>query len=177
LVGQYQVELFWFGLAANIAGIAYMINRIMAFSHNKDHGGHAATAAVAALLIGMLGLAAWSEPAAAEVALQAQVSNKGGVTVTVTPQDLSSDQPWQFLVDLSTHSVTLDQDVAANAVLSTVDGQEVRAEQWIGDPPGGHHRKGTLVFGPPSPQPQTVTLKIRGIGGVERVFIWQRPGS
>jgi YHS domain-containing protein len=33
LVGQYQVELFWVGLAANLAGITYMGRRIVAFAH------------------------------------------------------------------------------------------------------------------------------------------------
>ena len=31
LVGQYQVELFWVGIAANLAGIAYIASRLMAF--------------------------------------------------------------------------------------------------------------------------------------------------
>jgi Cu+-exporting ATPase len=36
LVAQYQIELFWFGLASNLAGIAYMGNRVVKFS--KAHG-------------------------------------------------------------------------------------------------------------------------------------------
>jgi P-type Cu+ transporter len=32
LVAQYQIELFWFGLASNLAGIAYMGNRVIKFS-------------------------------------------------------------------------------------------------------------------------------------------------
>lgn len=32
LVAQYQIELFWFGLASNLAGIAYMGNRVVKFS-------------------------------------------------------------------------------------------------------------------------------------------------
>lgn len=32
-VGQYQVELFWFGIAANLAGMAYMIHRLISFTH------------------------------------------------------------------------------------------------------------------------------------------------
>jgi Cu+-exporting ATPase len=36
LVAQYQIELFWFGLASNLAGIAYMGNRVVKFS--KPHG-------------------------------------------------------------------------------------------------------------------------------------------
>jgi len=32
LVAQYQIELFWFGLASNLAGIAYMANRVVKFT-------------------------------------------------------------------------------------------------------------------------------------------------
>ena len=37
LVAQYQVELFWFGLACNFAGIAYMGRRVVQFS--RAHAG------------------------------------------------------------------------------------------------------------------------------------------
>ena len=32
-VGQYQVELFWFGIASNLAGIGYIGRRVAAFAH------------------------------------------------------------------------------------------------------------------------------------------------
>lgn len=32
LVGQYQIELFWFGLFVNVIGIWYIASRIMKFS-------------------------------------------------------------------------------------------------------------------------------------------------
>lgn len=32
LVAQYQIELFWLGLASNLAGIVYMGNRVIKFS-------------------------------------------------------------------------------------------------------------------------------------------------
>jgi Cu+-exporting ATPase len=32
LVGQYQVELFWVGLASNAAGIVYVTGKVMQFS-------------------------------------------------------------------------------------------------------------------------------------------------
>mgnify|MGYP001616791700 FL=1 len=32
LIGQYQVEIFWLGLAMNALGIGYIINRIIKFS-------------------------------------------------------------------------------------------------------------------------------------------------
>lgn len=36
LVGQYQVELFWVGLAANAAGIGYIVSRIIKFQISKS---------------------------------------------------------------------------------------------------------------------------------------------
>jgi len=36
LVAQYQIELFWFGLASNLAGIFYMGNRV--FKFRRAHG-------------------------------------------------------------------------------------------------------------------------------------------
>jgi YHS domain-containing protein len=171
LVGQYQVELFLVGLAANLAGIGYMASRIVAFSRAT---GSAGQAAVAALLVGVLGLGAWNGPArAGETALPPQESYEGRVMVEVTPLALAPDQPWQFEVQLNTHSVALDQDMAASAVLLTADGQEMQAEQWKGDPPGGHHRSGILLFTPPVPAPDTVILKIRGVAVDERVFTWR----
>jgi Cu+-exporting ATPase len=32
-VGAYQVELFWFGIASNLAGIAYIGRRVVSFVH------------------------------------------------------------------------------------------------------------------------------------------------
>lgn len=32
-VGEYQVGLFWFGIASNLAGIAYIGRRVLSFSH------------------------------------------------------------------------------------------------------------------------------------------------
>lgn len=32
LVGQYQIELFWFGLACNLAGILYTASKVLKFS-------------------------------------------------------------------------------------------------------------------------------------------------
>ncbi len=31
-IGQYQTELFWFGIAANLAGIAYVGSRVISFT-------------------------------------------------------------------------------------------------------------------------------------------------
>ena len=48
-----------------------------------------------------------------------------------------------------------------------------RPMAWEGDPPGGHHRKGVLVFKPLDPMPATITLDVREVGGVaDRTFTW-----
>lgn len=171
LVGQYQVELFWVGLAANLTGITYMASRIRAFSHAKTFAGHAA---MAGLLVWMFILSTGSVPAhAGEAALKMQESYEGRVMIAVTPMALSPDQPWQFDVQLNTHSVALDQDIAASSVLLAADGSEIPALRWQGAGPGGHHRSGILFFTPPVPAPDTITLKIRGIAAEERVFSWR----
>ncbi len=37
-VGTYQVELFWIGIAANLAGIAYIGRRVVSFAHANAYG-------------------------------------------------------------------------------------------------------------------------------------------
>lgn len=37
IISQYQVQLFWLGLAFNFAGIAYMANKVKLVTDNKFH--------------------------------------------------------------------------------------------------------------------------------------------
>lgn len=37
LIGQYQTQLFWVGLASNAFGIAYIANKLIKFSKNEKH--------------------------------------------------------------------------------------------------------------------------------------------
>lgn len=74
---------------------------------------------------------------------------------------------------MDTHSVELDQDVAKIAALVDDSGKEYKPLRWEGTPVGGHHREGSLVFNRITPTPKFVELKISGIGGVARSFIWQ----
>lgn len=163
-VGAYQVELLWFGLIANLAGIFYVGRRVIAVSRA------AAVAAMAVLVV----LA--SPPAAMAEILQTQTDRQGQVTVQVTPLALKADG-WTFQVVFDTHSVTLDHDVTAVAALVGPDGREHKPLAWNGDPAGGHHRKGVLVFAPLDPMPSAVALKLRNIGPVpERSFSWPLAG-
>ena len=103
-----------------------------------------------------------------------QTSSQGGVVVRVTPGRLAPDAAtWDFEVVFETHTAPLTGDPAQFAVLLDPQGRTHAALRWDGDPPGGHHRKGVLKFKALQPAPASVTLKIRGIGGVpERVFTW-----
>lgn len=100
--------------------------------------------------------------------------DQAAVNVTVTPLELSPQaKEWKFDVGMNTHSVTLDQDMLKVAILLDDRGNEYKPLLWEGDPAGGHHREGVLVFSSIISAPKSVELKISGIGGVERSFIWR----
>jgi len=107
--------------------------------------------------------------------LGAQRSSTGGVTVAVTPQNLAaSAKSWDFKVVLDTHSGELKDDLAKSAVLVVDGGGSYTPTAWQGDPPGGHHREGTLKFNAISPQPKAIELRIQRPGESKpRSFRWQ----
>jgi hypothetical protein len=107
-------------------------------------------------------------------AATSQKSNEGGVVVRVTPGRFAPDTAtWDFQVVFETHTAQLVGDPAQFTMLIDPQGRTHAALRWDGDPPGGHHRKGVLRFKPLRPVPASVTLKMRGVGGVpERAFTW-----
>jgi hypothetical protein len=111
--------------------------------------------------------------------LEAQKNDEGAVSVSVTPQDVSkAADAWRFAVQFNTHVTPISQDMVAVASLADGKGAEERPAAWEGDPPGGHHRHGVLVFKPLNPTPTTLTLRIREVGGVAvRTFTWNLGGS
>lgn len=114
-----------------------------------------------------------SEPVISIAGLETQINNEGAVGVTVTPRNIS-EKEWSFKISLNTHSRDLGEDLAEVSVLLDENGNEHKPLAWEGDPPGGHHRSGILRFGEIEPAPQSITLVIRQIGGIEkRSFNWQ----
>lgn len=98
---------------------------------------------------------------------------QGQVEVTVTPVNLAADYgSWQFSVTLETHSVELDYDLTKIATLRDNKSNEYQPLAWEGDPPGGHHREGQLLFAPIKPWPSTIELEIRNIDNITRLFKW-----
>jgi hypothetical protein len=104
-----------------------------------------------------------------------RLTNMGNrVRVDVKPVQLLSGKPLKFLIWLNTHFVDLNYDLVKLSELRDDTGQRYRPVEWQGTPPGGHHRRGTLVFPPLEGNPQTITLIIREVAGVpERIFTWK----
>jgi len=90
---------------------------------------------------------------------------KNGVTVTVTPGAQGA-----FTVVLDTHSGSLDDDIASAAVLYDASETAHRPLAWEGDPPGGHHREGTLRF-EPAVRRGPIRLELAFAAG-QYVFTW-----
>ena len=104
---------------------------------------------------------------------ETKTDEQANVTIVVKPLDLTPQATEsKFNVDMSTHSVELDQDMTKIVVLIDDQGKEYKPISWEG-PVGGHHREGVLTFSRITPAPKSVSLKIIGIGGVDRNFSWQ----
>lgn len=69
-----------------------------------------------------------------------------------------------FSVVMDTHSEELSADLASTSVLA-VDGVEWTEATWSGDPPGGHHREGELIFEASGPAAGSAVLTIGGFSG------------
>jgi hypothetical protein len=108
------------------------------------------------------------------LAYDRQSNKENGVRVDAMPVELKAGSEVRFEVRLNTHSVALDQNLAAISSLKDNKGNTFQAIGWDGSPPGGHHRSGTLSFPALAQGTKTVTLIIKGIGkDSERIFSWQ----
>ena len=105
-----------------------------------------------------------------------QTNSEGNIEVIVQPKNLStSSSTWEFDVTLDTHSVELSEDMVKVSELVDDTGKVYQSFKWQGDPPGGHHRKGTLSFQAIAPVPRAFELRIKGLGGIPaRSFQWIR---
>ncbi|KKU25128.1 MAG: hypothetical protein UX37_C0030G0001, partial [Microgenomates group bacterium GW2011_GWA2_46_16] len=113
-------------------------------------------------------------PTSASSRFETKEQASGNLTVIVTPQELAAGKPVTFEIVFDTHSVNLDFDVTKAAELRDEQGNTYGTPAWDGDPPGGHHRKGTLTFPIPTEKATTITLSLKNISGVnERTFLWK----
>ena len=102
-----------------------------------------------------------------------QKDETGPVTVTIKPVALPENGDWEFAWTLQTHSVDLSMDIIEAVVLITGDGSEMKPTSWDGDPPGGHHRTGTVRFTAPDPPSESIVVQVKNVAGVPvREFNW-----
>jgi hypothetical protein len=112
---------------------------------------------------------------AAAADLGTEKSSDRGVTVAVTPQDLSGGaKTWDFKIVLDTHTQDLSDDLTQTAVLLDEAGRKHVPVAWVGAGPGGHHREGVLKFKPIAPAPTAIELQIQRAGeATPRSFRWR----
>jgi hypothetical protein len=104
--------------------------------------------------------------------LDPQTSSQSGVTVKVTPRIVTGAE-WEFEVAFDTHSQELNDDLLKAAVLVADGGASSNPAGWLGDAPGGHHRKGVLRFKPAAASPASIELRLQRPGeAAPRVFRW-----
>ena len=108
-----------------------------------------------------------------------RTDSQGSVEFAVTPLNLTSPgETLDFDVSMDTHSVDLSWNLAAQSVLKTDAGLEVKGLSWpVG---GGHHYEGKLTFPAKTADGKALldgatmlTLVIRDADAPERVFVWE----
>jgi hypothetical protein len=102
--------------------------------------------------------------------LDQQSATVASIEVIARPVQLDAGGA-AFAVTLDTHSGSLANDLAASSRLE-VGGVTWPAAGWDGDPPGGHHRTGTLRFNAAGTPTGNFTLTMDGLGDPV-VFTWQ----
>jgi hypothetical protein len=120
-----------------------------------------------------------SGPTASAPADLARTDSQGSVEFVVTPTNLAAPgETLDFDISMNTHSVDLSWNLAAQSVLTTDTGLEVKGLSWpVGS---GHHYEGTLIFPAKTADGKSLldgakklTLTIRDAGAQERVFEWE----
>jgi len=109
-------------------------------------------------------------PASAARRLPTKAAEVDGVTIEVSPRKVNVHGA-TIAISLDTHERELDTKLAQQSSL-TVDGTAWPVIVYEGDPPGGHHREGTLRFRGAGRVSGSMRLVIKGLG--RRVeFSWR----
>ena len=107
-----------------------------------------------------------------------RADSQGSVEFLVVPKNLNAPaETLDFLVEMSTHSIDLSWNLAAQSMLTTDNGLSVGGSSW---PTGsGHHVQGTLKFPTKTTDGKSLldgakklTLTIKDAGAAARVFEW-----
>ena len=180
-ISQYQIQFFWVGLAFNLLGIIYIGNKVLKITGlkiNKSLVFYGVLLVVIFIFFFLnsilINISPKTTSSANSSQLQTQENNEASVLVSVTPQNLNKvSDSWNFDLTLTTHSGSIDTDLAASSELIDDKGNSYKPVSWEGSPPGGHHRNGVLKFNAITPKPKFIELKIYDVGEVSvRSFKW-----
>jgi len=155
----YQTPILMLGLTSNLAGIFHFIAK----KHDLAvvlRNGVIASGITLSFLVALV--------PAEEISLSTLTDSRNGVEVRVSPLELGEKAV--FEVSLNTHFGSLDFNLEEVSVLE-VDGKTYTG-LWEGSPPGGHHRKGKLVFENVKPGKKYVLI-MKNIYNADRVFEWE----
>jgi len=101
---------------------------------------------------------------------------QNGLTIEVVPLPIDLSKEVRFEISLNTHAGSLNFALDRIASLEDDHGNVYGPAMWEGDPPGGHHIKGTLSFPRLSGRPHSVKLVMNGLKGLDWVFDWDLTG-
>ena len=96
-----------------------------------------------------------------------KIDSEGEVTVSAQPT--ASNSGMEIIVLMDTHTVDMEESLEEVSYLES-NGDRYEPIEWIGDPPGGHHRSGSLFF---DKEFTNFTLHIESIGGEHKKFNWK----
>lgn len=106
------------------------------------------------------------------VILPPKSNEEGEVVVDVTPVAVKKGEKVVFDVKLDTHNIELDYDLVAKSQLTDNKGNIYQALSWNGGK-GGHHLSGKLTFPSLAKEATSLTLAIKNIDNIDRVFRWE----
>lgn len=87
-----------------------------------------------------------------------RTATAGAIDVKARPVTIDSTGAG-FEVSFDSHAASFDAD-PTKAITLDVNGTRWPAQSWDGDPPAGHHRKGTIRFNASGPAAGSATLNI-----------------
>jgi hypothetical protein len=107
--------------------------------------------------------------------LDTRIDDRNGVRIEVFSDDFGYHEPFALSVRYDTHSGALDFKVNEISYLEDEQGTRYDPLRWQGDPPGGHHRSGKLIFAALKRRPASIRLVMENVYGVTREFVWEIP--
>jgi len=194
---QFQTSFILLGVFSNLVGITMMLHIIgkhnlagaspllqkLTRINTKNLRNGAIVVSVIAVAISFAVTSTHSAPMPKQssqmalsekpVDLPALNNSENSVSIDAKPIDFTYNKPVTIAMALNTHHGSLDYDLSKISVLVCDQGKTFKPIRWEGSAPGGHHRRGELVFPEIDHKVSHLKLVVKDIYNVpERVFDW-----